>query len=92
MLLPAHQFTTFDRQELEDRLACKIDKDPYECFMLEKRTCLSMGNTTKAFDDCMVPLYDDHYPLNSTQFCVDHYNLLEIWLGAMSPEFLEYHK
>ena len=30
--------------------------------------------------------------MNSTRFCIDHYNLLKIWVGGMSPEFVDYHK
>lgn len=49
-----------------------------------------MGNTTKAFDDCMIPLLEATN-LNTTRFCINHYNFMKIWVGKMSPEFVDYH-
>jgi hypothetical protein len=32
--------------------------------------------------------HENKVPNNATQFCIDHYNNLELWTDALSPEFI----
>lgn len=90
-LLPAHQFTFFDRKEITDRMMCKIEGDEEQCRKIEERRCLSKGNLTEAYDICMIKLLkrEDGDP---EQFCRDHYGFSAIWVDSLSPKYLMYYK
>ena len=90
-LLPAHQFSFFKTDEVTDRMRCKIMGDEEECRKIEQRRCLSKGNTTEAYEVCMITMLNKE-EVNSTRFCVDHYNFKNIWVDQLSPKYLMYYK
>ena len=57
-LLPVHQFTFFNRTEVIDRIKCITYGDKDECLNIEIRRCMSKGNTTEAYENCMIRLLD----------------------------------
>ena len=55
-LLPIHQFLTFNKTEIIDRINCKVNSDTTACNSIEQRRCDHIDNTTEAFDECMANL------------------------------------
>lgn len=55
-LLPVHQFAFFDKEELHDKMACKLKDDEAECHNANERRCISKGITTKEYHKCIIKL------------------------------------
>jgi hypothetical protein len=71
-LLPVHQFAFFDKEELHDKMACKLKEDAAECHNANERRCISKGITTKEYHKCIIKLLKKDGK-NTTQFCDDHF-------------------
>jgi hypothetical protein len=89
-LFPAHQFTFISKDEVINRMKCKIANDEAECKKIEKLRCLAKGETTQAFENCMIVM-NQKLQQNATEFCVNHYNTPNIWKDEMDPKFALYH-
>ena len=90
-LLPMHQFAFFEKEEIENRIKCRKYIDEDECKKIEQLRCKAKGLTTIAYETCMIRL-NEILGQNTTQFCVNHYNKLELWTEDNSPDKAQYYE
>ena len=90
-LLPMHQFGFFETSEIEDRIKCRKYFDETECKKIEQKRCQAKGLTTIAYETCMIRL-NNILNQNTTQFCTNHYNKLELWTENLSPDKANYYE
>ena len=90
-LFPAHQFTFISKDEIINRMKCKIANDEAECKKIEQRRCSAKGEITQAYETCMISM-NVKLQQNGTEFCVNHYNQdTARWNNSMDPKFSLYH-
>lgn len=90
-LLPAHQFTYISKSEVESRLKCKVANNEAECKKIENLRCLAKGQITQNYEKCMINI-NQLLQQNATEFCVNHYNSLDLWKDEMDPKYALYHQ
>ena len=90
-LFPMHQFSFFDKKELHNKMACKLKEDAAECHNDNERRCISKGITTKEYHKCIIKLLKKERQ-NSTQFCYDHYNEMQLWQDEVKHGTLLYYQ
>lgn len=81
-LFPLHFFTTFNRQEVLDRMNCLINDNTELCIKYEERKCEVYGLKSSSYDTCMLIQYEiAEKDLRS--FCNSHYNTSNgLWTKA----------
>jgi hypothetical protein len=79
------------KTQVTDRMKCKLYDDEDECLNVEEYRCVLLGETTAAYEDCMINL-NNLLGNNATQFCVDHYSNLDNWVNTLSPKYVLYHQ
>ena len=79
-----HQFSFFEKQDVVDRIKCRKYFDEAECKKIEQKRCQAKGLTTIQYEKCMIRL-NTILNQNTTQFCTNHYNKLELWTENLSP-------
>ena len=67
-----HQFTFFDKEEVKDRLKCRLYNDLKECKNIATKKCKAKGETRQKYEECMIDL-NSRLGQNTTQFCVENY-------------------
>ena len=90
-LIPMHQFTFFDKEEVKDRLKCRLYNDLKECKKIATKKCEAKGETRQKYEECMIDL-NSRLGQNTTQFCVNHYNRFDIWTEELTPEEVLYYE
>ena len=55
-LLPIHQFVSFETEKIRDRIKCILYKDAEQCLIIEMTRCKLKGETTEAYESCMIEL------------------------------------
>ena len=88
-LLAAHQLIFFGKEEIQDRIKCKVYNSQDECKEIEVLKCTAKGNTTELFEDCMIS-FNSKLRLNTTEFCVNHYAKPEMKIDSLDPSMPYY--
>jgi hypothetical protein len=93
-MLPLHHFSYFETDDIFNRMKCDLygDSTPEgatQCLLYEKRKCLSKGETTQAYESCMIDLYNKK-SINSTLFCENHYKDFSLWEDKLNPSYSLY--
>lgn len=57
-LYPFHQFTFFEKEDIEDRIACKEQNQMKECKKIEEKRCEYKGLNTTAYETCRIRIYN----------------------------------
>ena len=91
VLLPFHQYSFFDKSDIEDQIACKVMNKNKECREIEEKRCLSKPKSSQAYEDCRINIMDK-MNLNSTNLCINLYNDMDVWKDDISPSFAEYYQ
>lgn len=55
-ILPLHLFTMISKEDVINRIRCKVYNDRQQCFLIDKRVCEGKGETTIAYEQCMMNL------------------------------------
>ena len=72
-------------------MKCKVENVEEECFNIESTRCDLYPATSEKFERCNLNLYKK-LEWDQTQFCLDHYDNLEIWTNTLNPKFPLYYE
>lgn len=72
-LLPLHFLTTFNKNEVLDRMGCLVNNNKTLCDKYEERKCEVHGIKRKEYDTCMLIQYEKA-GMDLKTFCNNHYN------------------
>lgn len=56
MLIPFHQFLFFKKEQVEERMRCKIYNVEGDCMDIEKYMCGTLEETSQDYELCMISL------------------------------------
>jgi hypothetical protein len=72
-------------------MKCKLTDVEEECYKIEDQRCNLYPETSEAHEICNLNLYE-RLEWNTTQYCMDHYDNLQIWTNTLNPKFVTYHE
>lgn len=72
-------------------MKCKLANVEEECYKIEDMRCNLYPETSETHEICNLNLYEK-LEWNSTQYCVDHYENLNIWTNTLNPKYVLYHE